>query len=210
MAKEPLDCRYLIDGRLCNAINEQSEGKDVRKRFCTNDPKDYCCYLCSSRKSCEVSCTYLDASHELSIDAHLSSEIEAQIKKYQKEVTKLSVLLADGKIGEKSFSAATGALERKIEELKKIKDNPSVSSSQDAPLQSGDFERLTDQEELGRPSSLWYLVPFFFGIIGGIVGYVGVKDEDRGMADLLLILGIVWTIMLVIAYLIILGAILSH
>jgi len=30
----------------------------------------------------------------------------------------------------------------------------------------------------GGPTKLWYLVPLFFGIFGGIIGYVAVKDED--------------------------------
>jgi len=209
MAKEALDCEYLIDGRLCNAINEQSEGKDVRKRFCTNDPKDYCCYLCSNRGSCEISCTFLDISHEGSGESKLSAETNAQVKKYQEEMTRLSVLLAEGKIGEKSFSAATSTLERRIEELEKTKENPNVPA-RGTSIHSGDFERFTDTEDIARPTSLWYLVPFFFGIIGGIVGYIGVKDEDRGMADSLLIFGFIWTIILVIMYFAILGAMLSH
>ena len=52
-----------------------------------------------------------------------------------------------------------------------------------------------------KPSALWYLVPFFFGIIGGIIAYVGVKDEDEDMANGLLLFGIVWSIILaVLAY----------
>lgn len=31
--KEPADCEYLVDGRLCKAVIEQSEGRDVRKNF---------------------------------------------------------------------------------------------------------------------------------------------------------------------------------
>lgn len=29
--REPADCEYLVDGRLCKAVIEQSEGRDVRK-----------------------------------------------------------------------------------------------------------------------------------------------------------------------------------
>lgn len=45
-----------------------------------------------------------------------------------------------------------------------------------------------------KPSGAWYLVPIFFGIIGGIIGYFAIKDKDNGMASNLLITGIVFTI----------------
>ncbi|MBN2202676.1 MAG: hypothetical protein JW700_00620, partial [Candidatus Aenigmarchaeota archaeon] len=48
------------------------------------------------------------------------------------------------------------------------------------------------------PSKAWYLVPIFFGILGGIIGYFAVKDDDKNMANKLLILGIVLTILPVI------------
>jgi predicted ribosome quality control (RQC) complex YloA/Tae2 family protein len=51
-----------------------------------------------------------------------------------------------------------------------------------------------------KPSSLWYIVPFLFGIIGGIIGYVGTKSEDSDLANNLLIFGILWSIVLYIAY----------
>ena len=50
--------------------------------------------------------------------------------------------------------------------------------------------------EVSGPSILWYLVPLFFGIIGGIVAYIGVKDDDKEMATNLLIFGIIWTLIL--------------
>jgi len=41
----------------------------------------------------------------------------------------------------------------------------------------------------GGPTKLWYLVPLFFGIFGGIIGYVAVKDEDIEMAKNILFFG---------------------
>jgi len=49
-----------------------------------------------------------------------------------------------------------------------------------------------------KPSALWWLVPFFFGALGGIIAYVGVKSDDEKMAKNLLIFGILWSIFLVI------------
>jgi hypothetical protein len=42
-----------------------------------------------------------------------------------------------------------------------------------------------------RPTRAWYLVPFLLSIIGGIIGYFAVKDEDKRMANRLLVLSIV-------------------
>lgn len=48
----------------------------------------------------------------------------------------------------------------------------------------------TTTEKRGEPSKAWYLAPLLLSILGGLIGYVAVKDEDRGMADNLLLLGI--------------------
>jgi len=56
-----------------------------------------------------------------------------------------------------------------------------------------------EEETLG-PSLAWYLVPFFFGILGGIVAYVAVKDRDEDTAFGLLFFGIIWTALVVILY----------
>jgi RNA polymerase subunit RPABC4/transcription elongation factor Spt4 len=42
-----------------------------------------------------------------------------------------------------------------------------------------------------QPSSAWYLAPLLFAILGGIIGYLGVKDDDKDMANNMLILGMV-------------------
>ena len=64
--------------------------------------------------------------------------------------------------------------------------------------------------EISGPSILWYLVPFFFGILGGIVAYIGVKNDDKEMANNLLILGIIWTIILTSIYLYISAVVLTQ
>ena len=57
------------------------------------------------------------------------------------------------------------------------------------------------EEVIEGPSFLWYLVPFLFGILGGIVGYVAVKDKDENMAFGLLLFGIFWTVIGSVLYL---------
>ena len=37
-------------------------------------------------------------------------------------------------------------------------------------------------EDKKKPSKAWYIVPILFGLIGGLVGYLVVKDDDRKMA----------------------------
>jgi len=56
------------------------------------------------------------------------------------------------------------------------------------------------EEAIEGPSLLWYLVPFFFGILGGIVGYVAVKDKDENMGYGLLLFGIFWTVIGFVLY----------
>ena len=42
-------------------------------------------------------------------------------------------------------------------------------------------------------SGLWWLLPFFLGWIGGLVGYFVLKDRNRSTATHILIFGIVWS-----------------
>jgi len=122
------------------------------------------------------------------------------MRECQEKIERLAVLLADEKIGEQSFLAATKALENKLDALKKAKSNPNVMLST-----SRDVEGLEEASSV-RPTLLWYLVPFLFGILGGLVGYVGTKDEDKDMANGLLLFGAVWSIILYIFYWIVLSS----
>lgn len=96
-----------------------------------------------------------------------SSATESKIEKPQSSadsmrkistIKKLAVLFAKGEISEETYKASVQVLEEKLGGLEQIESDIYLSRPQ--------------------PSDLWYLVPFFFGIIGGLIAYVAVKDED--------------------------------
>ena len=58
--KTVIQCKYLIDDNLCSAVNKTNEARHVREESCTNEIKNYCCYMCVKRQSCEISCAFLD------------------------------------------------------------------------------------------------------------------------------------------------------
>jgi len=74
---------------------------------------------------------------------------------------------------------------------------------------AGIRELKEEREETLEPSLAWYLVPFLFGILGGIVAYVAVKDKDEDMASGLLLFGIIWTVVAVVLYIAIISYYLS-
>jgi hypothetical protein len=49
-----------------------------------------------------------------------------------------------------------------------------------------------------KPSKWWYLVPIFAGFIGGLIGWLVLKDKDKKFAKRLLIIGIVVTVVTII------------
>src|SRR5438132_5691107 len=56
----------------------------------------------------------------------------------------------------------------------------------------------TPWEPVQHVSATWYLVPLFFGILGGIIAWAVTKDKDPKRARNLLIFGLVWTLVPVI------------
>lgn len=53
------DCEYLIGDASCKAIKESDMGA-LRAEACRNEVKDSCCYSCSLREQCEISCDLPD------------------------------------------------------------------------------------------------------------------------------------------------------
>jgi hypothetical protein len=52
-------------------------------------------------------------------------------------------------------------------------------------------EPIVDKIVVKKSSRLWYLVPIFLGIIGGLIGYFVLKDRDKKIANRMLIIGLV-------------------
>jgi hypothetical protein len=131
VGKDPATCEYLENSQLCKAVLEEDEGKRTRGRFCSNSLKNFCCYLCAERGSCEISCTYLDDPEESAgSEGSVVEDIEQRIKSYQNEIGRLAVLLAEGKIEEEVYLVSTKALESKIGELKKAKESSNDHQTQ--------------------------------------------------------------------------------
>jgi len=207
---DPQKCEYLIDNFYCKAIDDISEGTAIRKKWCTRIPKNSCCYLCSRQDSCEISCNHLDKGEDkASRTSQPSRSIDREIKKCQERIERLAVLLAEEKISEQSYKTSTKALEDKLERLKKYKENPNTSLSVSESTPSEEFEEF-ETAPSESPTTLWYLVPFFFGIIGGIVGYVATKDDDEDMANGLLLFGIIWSVILTIIFWAYLSSLIFH
>lgn len=55
--------------------------------------------------------------------------------------------------------------------------------------------------EIG-PTRLLYLVPIFMGILGGVLMYIAVKDDNREMGNIGMIIGVIITILSIIFYVI--------
>lgn len=47
--------------------------------------------------------------------------------------------------------------------------------------------------EIRKRSSLWFLLPIFFNVIGGVIAYFIIKDDDPQKAKNCLLLGIILT-----------------
>lgn len=74
-----------------------------------------------------------------------------------------------------------------------------LSLNEDSPEAKGAITGVTHEKiyspspssasRYSEPTKLWYLAPLFLSLVGGLIGYVAVKDEDKGFADNLLVLG---------------------
>jgi hypothetical protein len=59
----PLECEYIVGDDSCRAVKESDMGA-LRAEKCQNENKDRCCYLCSLRRECDISCDLPIGIHE--------------------------------------------------------------------------------------------------------------------------------------------------
>jgi len=118
--------------------------------------------------------------------------VEHQVNQLKEKIAELTTLFSKGEISRESYVTAVKTLEKNIEDLK-----PQVKFRRETTREIGEESARV---VFAEPSAWWWLVPFLFGILGGIVGYIGVKDRDAYMASKLLWFGIIWTVIDVIVY----------
>ena len=137
-------------------------------------------------------------------------EREKQIDDYGRTIEKLTLLFSEGKMSEESYIRAIKTIEEKMNG----KDVASMDIAKSYIICSAckkvisrslkvcpycgwnmreTISHSSRVHHVEKPTSFWYFAPLLFGLIGGLLGYVGVKDEDRNMADNLLGVGIMIT-----------------
>lgn len=129
---------------------------------------------------------------------------EQRVKQLEEKIAQLTALFSKGEIGEESYKTALRTPEKELKSLK-----PQVKPSRVRVRKIREEPAYPRRSELcsdfrGQPSVLWWLFPFLFGILGGIVAYIGVKDEDEEMATNILILSIIMTVVLTVLWWIVL------
>ena len=73
-----------------------------------------------------------------------------------------------------------------------------------------DLDKEDNMNNKVKPTPLLWLVPIFIGLLGGILMYIAVKDQDQEKANSAILVGIVSTIAMIIVYgVIIMGAMMS-
>lgn len=172
VTKKVVLCEYLVDNKFCQAINESSEGKITRDESCIRKLKNSCCYLCSHQKSCEISCAYLVESENIS---EFNENIDREIMKNEERIEKLSVLYAEGKIGEQSYAKSATIIEEKINALKEAKETSLVSPNYFQGLEERESSSTVQQRAsiFDRAGAIATLIGVGLGSV--FIGYLAIQ-----------------------------------
>jgi len=117
--------------------------------------------------------------------------VELQIKEYKKAIENLTTLFSEGEMSEESYKIAIRKVEKNMKTLRSGKEIVVSNKEKERIVKpTNRFSHSVYTHARAEPTKLWYLVPFFFSIIGGLIGYVAVRGEDEGMAEGLLAFGV--------------------
>lgn len=64
----------------------------------------------------------------------------------------------------------------------------------------GENTKIILDDSKVKPTRLLWLVPIFMGLLGGILFYIAVKDQDQRKANKAILVGILSTVLLVFSY----------
>ena len=170
-------CENLVNKSFCKIINESLEGKATRIDLCQNNNKNFCCYLCSSRQSCEISCNYLITKPH----PELEGKFEKEIQKKEKQLEELGTLFSEGKIGTKSYTKTSNLIEKSIESLKQAMKNPLISpnyfSATNINSDRLSVKRPHNPSPSKNPSRGEKVIVFFIvGLVVIFLGYMGMQS----------------------------------
>jgi hypothetical protein len=96
----------------------------------------------------------------------------------------LEAMVKNGKPKEEAITTLL-----KGQKLHLTEDDEEVKKIVDSAFRDVVYRPAVTSEGRKEPTRMWYLVPIVFSLLGGVIAYVGVKGDDRNMADNLLILG---------------------
>jgi hypothetical protein len=126
--KNDIRCEYLMkNNRSCTRV-AVGEGEKVRKKSCLGESKDLCCYLCGSKKECEISCMFLARRPEIKgeEDGESASPVTSAGISVSSDIMNVIVLEEDERILQSWKGAVEGVQKAVVEKGEYIK-RPAVA-----------------------------------------------------------------------------------
>lgn len=126
--RETVSCEFLLNQTFCRAVSEDEEGEAARKEACIQRTKDFCCYMCQQKRSCQISCNYLDVPEKIKVERARERDLERQskcesieheLKECKEKTRSLATRFANGSIHEKSFLSSSQVIQERIDELER-------------------------------------------------------------------------------------------
>ena len=116
-------------------------------------------------------------------------QLNYEIAQSQQRLSDITTAYTNGQISKETFMETTKKLEAQIALFEEMR-------------AKGNYEGFINYKAALQPSLWWYLVPLLFALLGGVLAYLALKDEDRDMATSLFWWGVLATFAYVLFWLI--------